>query len=63
MNSIFESKDYRISRGMYTAQCMFEYFISIMAADAFLAKLLKDIGLSDALTGVLSSLISVTFLF
>ena len=63
MNSIFESRDYRISRRMYTAQCMFEYFISIMAADAFLAKLLKDIGLSDALTGVLSSLISVTFLF
>lgn len=42
---------------------MFEYFISILTADAFLAKLLKDIGLSDALTGVLSSLISFTFLF
>lgn len=42
---------------------MFEYFISLLTVDAFLAKLLKDIGLSDALTGVLSSLISFTFLF
>ena len=42
---------------------MFEYFIALLATDAFLAKLLKDIGISDALTGVLSSLISFTFLF
>lgn len=63
MDSIFNSKDYKQSRAFYSAQCMFEYFISILAADAFLAKLLKDIGLSDALTGVLSSLISFTFLF
>lgn len=63
MNSIFETKDYQKSRSAYTAQCMFEYFISLLATDAFLAKLLKDIGLSDALTGLLSSLISFTFLF
>ncbi len=63
MDSIFETKDYKKSRSAYTVQCMFEYFISILSADAFLAKLLKDIGLSDALTGLLSSLISFTFLF
>lgn len=63
MTDIFNSSDYKKSRGFYSAQCAFEYFISILAADAFLAKLLKDIGLSDALTGVLSSLISVTFMF
>ncbi|MCQ2480405.1 MAG: MFS transporter [Clostridia bacterium] len=63
MNSIFETPSYKKSRGLYTAQCMFEYFIAILMADAFLAKLLKSIGLSDALTGILSSLISVTFLF
>lgn len=63
MTDIFNSSDYKKSRSFYTVQCMFEYFISILAADAFLAKLLKDIGLSDALTGVLSSLISFTFLF
>lgn len=61
--TVFFSKDYSRSRGAYTAQCAFEYFISLLSADAFLAKVLKDIGMSDALTGLLSSLISVTFLF
>lgn len=59
----FDTKPYRWSRGAYAAQCTFEYFISILAADAFLAKLLTDIGVSDAVTGVISSLISFSFLF
>ena len=63
MADIFETKEYKKSRNFYTAQCAFEYFISLLTTDAFLAKLLKDIGLSDSLTGVLSSLISFTFLF
>ena len=60
---IFASKKYRRSRGAYIAQCTFDYFISILAADAFLAKLLTEIGVSDAATGVISSLISFSFLF
>ena len=60
---LFASKEYRRSRGAYIAQCTFDYFISILAADAFLAKLLTDIGVSDAATGVISSLISFSFLF
>ena len=60
---LFASKEYRRSRGAYKAQCTFEYFISILTADAFLAKLLTDIGVSDAATGVISSLISFSFLF
>lgn len=63
MSGIFDSKEYKTSRHAYSAQCMFEYFIALLASDAFLAKLLKDIGLSDGLTGVLSSLISFLFLF
>lgn len=59
----FDTKEYKVSRGAYTLQCMTEYFISILSADAYLAKLLKDIGLSDAATGVISSLITFTFLF
>lgn len=62
-DNIFDSREYKTSRRAYSAQCAFEYFISILCTDAFLAKLLKSIGLSDALTGVLSSLISFTFLF
>lgn len=42
---------------------MFEYFIALLSTDAYLAKLLKDMGLSDAATGVISSLTMVTFLF
>lgn len=61
--SVFDSKEYKISRRAYSAQCMFEYFIALLSADAFLAKLLKNIGLSDAATGIISSLISLTFLF
>ena len=63
MQDRFESKEYKTSRRAYSAQCMFEYFISLLSADAFLAKLLKDIGLSDGATGILSSLISFLFLF
>ena len=60
---IFSTKEYRRSRGAYKAQCTFEYFIAILSADAFLAKLLTDIGVSDAATGIISSLISFSFLF
>lgn len=63
MTNIFDSKEYRASRNAYSLQCMFEYFIALLSTDAYLAKLLKDIGLSDAATGVISSLTMVTFLF
>ena len=59
----YDTEEYRRSRGAYKAQCTFDYFISILAADAFLAKLLTEIGVSDAATGVISSLVSFSFLF
>lgn len=62
-NSKFESKAYRRSRNMYMAQCTFDYFITILVADAFLANLLSYIGLSDAMIGVISSFITLAFLF
>ncbi len=62
MNEInYNSKAYIRSRGAYSAQCCFEYFISILVADAFLAKLLSNIGVSDALVGIISSFISLAF--
>ncbi|MBO5369404.1 MAG: hypothetical protein J6B23_01865, partial [Clostridia bacterium] len=60
---LFESKEYKRSRVMYMAQCTFEYFISILIADAFLAKLLTNIGISDSLTGIIASFMSIAFLF
>ncbi len=59
----FDSPDYRRSRNAYTAQCAFEYFVAILVSDAFLAKLLKQIGLDDAAVGIIASLVSFSFLF
>ena len=60
---IFKSREYAVSRRAYTLECMFEYFVSLLVADAFIAKLLKYFGASDALCGVVSSFISLSFLF
>ncbi len=57
----YNSADYKRSRSAYIAQCTFEYFVSILVADAFLAKLLSSIGISDALVGIISSFISLAF--
>lgn len=61
--NIYNSPDYKRSRGAYTAQCAFEYLIAILVTDAFLAKLLTDMGFSDAVIGVIASLTSFSFLF
>ena len=61
--NIFESKDYKRSRAVYIGQSAFEYFVALLVTDAFLAKLLTNIGVSDAIIGVVSSLISVAFIF
>ena len=63
LESQFETRAYERSRNAYTAQCAFEYFVSILVSDAFLAKLLKHIGLDDAAVGIIASLVSFSFLF
>lgn len=60
---IYESKEYKRSRVSYVIKCTAEYFVDLLVADAFLAKLLKYIGLSDSVTGIASSIISLAFLF
>lgn len=59
----YNSTEYKRSRGSYMAQCTVEYFVSLLVTDAFLAKLLTHIGISDALTGVISSFITLAFVF
>lgn len=61
--SIYDTPSYIRSRRAYRAQCMFEYFTTLLVSDAYLAKLLDDIGMSDSLIGILSSLIAAAFLF
>lgn len=57
----FNSPEYKRSRIAYMGQCTAEYFISILVADAFLAKLLTSIGVSDHLIGIISSFASTAF--
>ena len=61
--NIFDSKDYKRSRAAYMFECAFEYFVALLVADAFLAKLLGEIGMSDSTIGIISSLVSFSFLF
>lgn len=63
MNPDFNSPVYKRSRAAYSAQCAFEYFMALLAGDAYLAKLLGVIGLSDEVIGIISSLITASFLF
>ncbi len=51
------------SRIAYAAQCAFDHLISLLITDAFLAKLLTNIGISDSVIGIISSFISFSFLF
>jgi len=60
---IFHTDAYKRSRRAYILECAFEYFIALMVSDAFLATLLTEMGLDDAMIGVISSLISLAFLF
>lgn len=57
----FNSKEYKRARRAYLIQSTVEYFVAILVTDAFLAKLLTHIGISDPLIGIISSFISLAF--
>lgn len=59
----YNNSDYKRSRKAYVCQCTSDYLISILITDAFLATLLTSIGISDAVTGIIASFISLAFLF
>ena len=59
----FESPDYKRSRRAHIVQAAVEYIVSLLVGDAFFAKLLTSIGISDALTGVISSIVTIAFSF
>ncbi len=62
-NQMFESSAYKRSRNAYRWECTFEYFVAILVGDAFLAKLLTYIGFTESETGIVSSLVTLAFLF
>ena len=62
-DGMFSSQAHQRSRAVYIAECMFEYFVLLLMADAFLAKLLSSVGFTDGEIGVISSFISLAFVF
>ena len=63
-NKVSIGKDiYKTSRILYIIEAALEYFVSLLVAGSYLAKLTTSIGLSDAVTGILSSLVSLGFGF
>lgn len=61
--SLYDRKEYKRTRTAYVWESTFEYFISLLVADSFLAMLLNHLGFSDSMIGIISSLISFAFLF
>ena len=65
-NTFFDADNYnslKRSRLMYILQAGFEYLISILVAGTFLAKITSELGISDNLTGIISSIISFGQMF
>ena len=54
---------YKTSRVLYIIEAALEYFIALMMIGAYLAKLTAAIGISDAVTGILSAFVSLGFGF
>jgi len=50
---------YAFSRAMYIIEAALEYFIALVVADAYLAKVGQSIGMSDSLIGILSAFVSL----
>lgn len=56
-------KNYRLGRWMYILEAAFEHLLHLLVAGSFLATLTAELGMSDSLTGILSSMISLGCLF
>ena len=54
---------YKRSRFMYICEAALEYLISILVAGTYLALITKELGISDTLTGIISSFISLGCVF
>ena len=62
-HGVYDSKEYKKSRFAYKMECTFEYFVTLLVADAYLSSLLTAIGMPDSMVGIVSSIASVAFCF
>lgn len=58
----FQSPACKRSRAAYVAQCTIEYFITILIGSDFIARITREIGINDSLTGIISSIVSLSCL-
>ncbi len=63
LHPMYNEKSITRSRFLYILEAALEYFISILVAGSYLATLTSHLGMSDSLTGILSSFISLGCLF
>ena len=61
--TLYDTKEYKRTRTAYVWESTFEYLIALLVGDSFLAMLLNHLGFSDSMIGIISSLISFSFLF
>lgn len=59
MNNMFDKKEYKRTRTAYALQATLEYLITLMVTDAFLAKILTHLGISDSVIGIIATFISL----
>lgn len=60
METTIKKKDaYKTTRIMYILEAAFEYFINLLLGGAYIAKLTTAIGLSNAMSGVVTSFVSL----
>lgn len=55
--------EYYASRNWHIIEAALEYFISIMVTGAFLARITRELGFSDSLTGIISAFVSLGCVF
>ena len=58
-NNEIVKDEYKSSRFYYILEAAFEYFVSILVGGTYIAKLTTSIGISDGVTAVLTSIISL----
>ena len=58
----YKRSDYKRSRWSYAIECAVQYFVTLLMADTFSAKLYIHLGFSQATTGILNSIISLAFI-
>ena len=59
----YSAAGYKRSRAAYIAHCHVDNMVATLVSGAFLAKLMRSLGMSDSLIGIVSAFSSLAFIF